>query len=254
MRSFVSSTSSQAGAASNGGMFSSLLKVVGFHGDESRTIRQSHAIYISCVEQASQKDFLENLGLDADAFFSVHQMIVLHCWMTHNRLRADGDDRGRLQEAVFDRCWDDTTKRIRTLDVPELTVNKHLRNTQEFSLGACSAYDHGLATGKDELAGALYRNLFNADENIEEDSVLRLEAYTRRQVAALATVDFEEICWGRIPWLLAPGCKEREKSVWKMARNEKGEPYWWHTVTREIRLTSPNEKEDEERTGGGERG
>jgi len=46
---------------------------------------------------------------------------------------------------------------IRTLGVPELTVNKHLKETQTFSFGAALAYDHGLQENKDALAGALYR-------------------------------------------------------------------------------------------------
>ena len=54
-------------------------------------------------------------------------------------------------------CGGVLTSGIRTLGVPELTVNKHLKETQTFSFGAAMAYDHGLQENKDALAGALYR-------------------------------------------------------------------------------------------------
>ena len=72
--------------------------------------------------------------------------------MIHNRLRHSGEAGKLLQEALFDRCWEDTVKRIRALGVQELTVNKHLRETQTFSFGAAVAYDHGLQEDLDTLA------------------------------------------------------------------------------------------------------
>ena len=52
---------------------------------------------------------------------------------------------------------------IRALGVPELTVNKHLKETQTFSFGAAMAYDHGLKDSKDSLAGAIYRKFTYVD-------------------------------------------------------------------------------------------
>jgi hypothetical protein len=44
--------------------------------------------------------------------------------MIHRRLILEGKEGKRAQEGLFDLLWEDTSKRLRTLAVPELSVRK----------------------------------------------------------------------------------------------------------------------------------
>ena len=106
---------------------------------------------------------------------------------------------------MYDRFWEDTTERIRILGVPELTVNKHLKETQTFSFGAAMAYDQGLNTSKDELAGAIYRNIFQSpveERNGLEQSIFEVADYIQDQVAHLAKQSDDDVLIGKISWSL----------------------------------------------------
>ena len=40
----------------------------------------------------------------------------------------------RVQEMVFDRCWEESMFRIRELEVPEISVNKSVKDVQQVDL------------------------------------------------------------------------------------------------------------------------
>ena len=48
---------------------------------------------------------------------------MVHIWMIHKRLLAEGDDGQRVQEGLFDELWEDTTNRIRAQGVGEMSVS-----------------------------------------------------------------------------------------------------------------------------------
>ena len=87
-----------------------LRSFAGFYGDESTAIRHSHSLFNSCHQIGSQKQILQHLVLEDD-FFHNHAVINLHVWMVHNRLRAVGPQGKVMQEQIFDRFWEETTKR-----------------------------------------------------------------------------------------------------------------------------------------------
>ena len=87
-----------------------LRSFAGFYGDESTAIRHSHSLFNSCHQIGSQKQILQHLVLEDD-FFHNHAVINLHVWMVHNRLRAAGPQGKVMQEQIFDRFWEETTKR-----------------------------------------------------------------------------------------------------------------------------------------------
>eukprot|EP00946_MAST-07B_sp_MAST-7B-sp1_P003932 g3932.t1 len=153
--------------------------------------------------------------------------------MAHQRLRTAPGGKV-LQEQMYDRFWEDTTKRIRALGVPELTVNKHLRETQTFSFGAATVYDYGLAEDEQELAGALYRNVFCNNQNIPEALVLETTSYVQDQVKNLAEHPDEKVLAGDLTWLPALGC-EANAEKWKQAEDENGRAYLYHVDTKETK-------------------
>lgn len=56
-------------------------------------------------------------------FRSKHTLLMLHIWMVHKRLQAEGERGERVQEALFDELWDDTCNRIRGQGINELSVS-----------------------------------------------------------------------------------------------------------------------------------
>ncbi len=237
-----------ADSGSGGGWLQRLRHMAGWYGEESTSIRHSHALFKSCFAQATRRGLKEHLALEDD-FFHNHALINLHVWMVHNRLRTVGGLGKPLQEQLFDRCWEDTTKRIRALSVPELTVNKHLRETQTFSFGAAVAYDHGLKEGTDALAGSLYRNVFCNNQDVAESTVLEMAAYVEEQVGSLGQVAHEDVCEGRLVWIAPPGCAGGPgqqvsgpvsvEASWVEAVDANGRTYWFHEQTKETTWTNP---------------
>lgn len=102
----TTSTSSSTSSSS----WNWLRRFAGFYGEESTAIRHSHSLFNSCYDIGTQKHILKHLALEQD-FFHNHAMINLHVWMVHNRLRTVGSQGKVMQEQIFDRFWEDTTKR-----------------------------------------------------------------------------------------------------------------------------------------------
>ena len=72
-----------------------------------------------------------------------HALLLAHVWLIHKRLLADGESGKLMQESIFDLLWDDTSMRIRSMGINELSVNKNLvsrgqqfRNTRRSYLSA----------------------------------------------------------------------------------------------------------------------
>ena len=120
--------------------------------------------------QARRAGFVRLLKGAADEldFQQQHQLYMLHMWMVHHRLLREGEAGKLLQESLFDAYWENTTRRIRSTGIHELTLNKHLSEVQRWSFGAAVSYDHAFALekgeGKDkgnekrvELSSALWR-------------------------------------------------------------------------------------------------
>ena len=224
-----------------------LLRVVGYYGEESVHIRQSSSMYQSVLLHSSNNRAMDFLGLE-NSFYFDHSIIILHVWMMHRRLRtiANKDLQRDLQEQLFDRVWEDTTKRIRAIGVQELSVNKYVRDAQEFSFGAAWAYDRALdSDDEDALPGALFRNVFRSGEEVDEQKVLLLADYVYSQIENLDAIDDECIISGDIEWLPMPGVdvsrmgKDDETSKWRQALSEDGRKYWWNVETRESTWRDP---------------
>lgn len=111
------------------------LKLADFFSATAPVIRLSESLFASVKLQTTSSAKFHREGKVRRDFKSKHMLIVLHTWMIHRRLIAgldgDADDGKLLQEQLFDRLWDDTTTRIRAQNLPELTVNTHLKNVQK---------------------------------------------------------------------------------------------------------------------------
>ena len=99
-------------------------------------------------------------------------MLILHIWMVHKRLQQsdfteNGSREGKnIQECLFDEVWEDTSARIRSMGINELSVNKNLSEVQSYSFKCCLELDHALTKSSedeilDSMGGTLWRSVYN---------------------------------------------------------------------------------------------
>ena len=254
------------------------LDLLGLNSEESQRNRGSEMLFASAQEQARSPGLAERFALPAPgeeggaAFRAQHALLVLHVWAVHRRLvqEASGTEGKLMQEALFDRLWEQSVLMIRALGVQELTVNKHLKELQQVSFGAMISYDNGLQDPDDPLdalAGALYRNLYARNDDVPEDVVMGLAEYAVAQIGHVQDADWEQLIEGRIAWqgatgeaaaraggggggggggadgagaaAASPATVTTGEGEWRQALDERGRTYWWHTVTRETAWDDP---------------
>jgi cytochrome b pre-mRNA-processing protein 3 len=71
--------------------------------------------------------------------------------------------------------------------------NRYLKDLFLQWRGLLAAYDEGLVKGDTALAGAVWRNMFKGDEEVDWVKVSGVVGYIRRVVAMLGSVEINEI-------------------------------------------------------------
>lgn len=102
---------------------------------------------------------------------------MTHTWLIHKRLLKEGKEGQRLQECMFDELWEDTCARLRAIGISEISVNKHLGEVQSFSFKYCCELDEAVTKSSeaeiiDDMGGAIWRNVYIAKEDMDENHVL----------------------------------------------------------------------------------
>jgi len=249
-----------------------MLNLLGYYGAESTRLRNAESVFQTCVDQSSKKAWLTR-GRVVNDFRPRHALLLAHVWLVHKRLLADGESGKLMQEAIFDLMWEDTSMRIRSMGINELSVNKNLSEVQKYSFPLLVAYDQAMALPtkverEDHLGAASWRNLWMADANLTVEHCMEMAAYLNREHEALQNLDGEAFYEGRIPWGAVPswtGIKSlvneselgsgdamlaEEAAVdaasdddalgeWREALAVNGKRYWWHVKTRESRWEKP---------------
>ena len=91
------------------------------------------------------------------------------------------------------------------MGVGELSVNKRLSEVQAYSFKLCLELDDALTRNTeeervDEIAGTLWRMLYQNRDNIEPDHVLQLAQYIRAEQMSLFDISRTALLEGRIAW------------------------------------------------------
>jgi len=247
-----------------------LLSLLGYYGAESTRLRNAEAVFQTCIDQSSKKAWLTR-GRVVNEFRPRHTLLLAHVWLVHKRLLADGESGKLMQEAIFDLLWEDTSMRIRSMGINELSVNKNLSEVQKYSFPLLVEYDQAMALPtkaerEDHLGAASWRNLWMADANLTVEHCMEMAAYLNREYESLQNLDGEAFYEGRIPWGQVPswaGIKslvdesededaklaleaeldaatdDDELGEWREALAVNGKRYWWHIKTRESRWEKP---------------
>jgi len=254
------------------------LWMLGYYGEETTRLRNSEALFQSCVNQANRKAWYSR-GMIPKEFRPRHCLLLSHIWMVHRRLIAEGKQGKLMQEALFDILWEDTTVRIRSVGVTELLVNKSLSDVQKYSFPMLVSLDQAVAmpSGEetlDQLGAAMWRNLWKASTDMTVEHCIVMADYVEKESAMVQELDFDALCEGRIPWSPVPSWsgvpsmlegsdsdsggevldsteaakadldsseleKEEEEGEWREALALDGRRYYWNVRTRESRWDRP---------------
>ncbi|KAF2675552.1 hypothetical protein BT63DRAFT_41540 [Microthyrium microscopicum] len=125
---------------------------------------------------------------------------MLHMWMLKVRIR-------QLPKKMCDHWSDLLTNHFfweaeRTMDfVHKIDASDRRKSLEAYSQiwrGTVVAYDEGLIKGDDVLAAAVWRQLFNADANVDPLKIALVTAYVRREVARLGRIEDEVLARGYV--------------------------------------------------------
>lgn len=148
-------------------------------------------IYGMIVARAREPAFYAGYGVP-DTVDGRFDLVVLHLWMVLRRL-GQGADPQALAQGLFDHFCSDMDANLREMGVGDITVPRRMQAFGEAFYGRSVAYDAALAEGREALALALDKNVFNGRN---PDQARRLAAYVEASVARLAAFEAEALAGG----------------------------------------------------------
>ena len=152
----------------------------------------SEALYAAIVAAARQPKFYADWKVP-DTLDGRFDMMVLHMFLTLDRLRHFGTDSEVLRQALTDRFFAAMDAALREVGVGDISVGKKVRKMAEAFFGRVAAYTAGIEKGEAGLSDALKRNIYvEVDGRCADD----LAQWTLRAQAALAAQGLEDISRG----------------------------------------------------------
>lgn len=148
------------------------------------------AIYGMIVAQAREPLFYRDLAAP-DTVNGRFDMLLLHLWMVLRRMKPgetskDDMSQGGLSQGLFDRFCSDMDDNLRELGTSDLRVPKKMQEFGRAFYGRTAAYDAALEAGREPLAAALSKNIYNG---MDIENARRLAVYVEAANAHLATLD-----------------------------------------------------------------
>jgi cytochrome b pre-mRNA-processing protein 3 len=154
----------------------------------------SEALYAAIVAAARHEKFYAEWHVP-DTLDGRFDMMILHMFLTLDRLRAFGPEAEPLRQALTDRFFAAMDAALREIGVGDLSVGKKVRKMAEAFYGRVAAYSTAMEEGQTELQEALARNVF---ADAESSSAKQLAGWTMRARDILATQDFEALLAGQV--------------------------------------------------------
>jgi cytochrome b pre-mRNA-processing protein 3 len=167
-------------------------------------------LYLECASQAayvdgepfseSAKFWYETCGR-LPTFQSWSQVTILHMWMLMARMRALDKNRVKIwqQHFVDHFFYDAEDKMAKRYGITSSSQRSgYMKDLFHQYRGMTLAFDEGLVKGDAILATALWRNIFDASEDVDIEAMAMVTSYVRRAVSKLGTVDDEVILRGRV--------------------------------------------------------
>lgn len=191
-----------------------VVKIFNIDMDKSRAGPIAGSTYFGeCKKQAlyypneplspSAKFYYETLNLPK-TFSQWYQITVLHYWILSVRMRAMPFKYGRnYQQKLVDRIFRDMELRMaEELGISSNSViEKFLKQYHTQLLGNVLSYDEGLVTDDITLSGAIWRNIFNGNPNVDMRHIEAVVSYVRSNLYVLNKMTDREFGFGEFKFI-----------------------------------------------------
>ena len=194
---------SESPFANNGSWLSQkLYKYLGIGDSNIYALRRATIFhYQACTDKLDYDRFFSHLKLP-DTFFSFFSVTQLHVWMCQLRSMEEGPEGRTLRNEITERMWTDIDHRLQILDVftPKMR-RKVLEDLLFHHQGTMISFDEGILTNDKILAGALWRNVFARDPNVDFKILATTVDYTHHQISHLRKIGTRDWCLsGKFDW------------------------------------------------------
>lgn len=155
-------------------------------------------LYAAITEQSRQASFFADLQIP-DTVDGRFDVLALHAWMVIDRVRQEADGEA-VAQAVFDAMFAHLDFAVREMGAQDLGVGRRIKVMAEGLHGRALAFRTAIADPDPvALQNALRRNVFGKADPID-DAVVRLAAYVRSSVGALAALDQDRLGNAALSW------------------------------------------------------
>ncbi|XP_046565496.1 ubiquinol-cytochrome-c reductase complex assembly factor 1-like [Haliotis rubra] len=140
-------------------------------------------MYVCCQAQVDLKQMFQDLDLP-DTFNSWFLVTELHVWLCMVRLAELGKEGRVVRNSVVEAMWADVDRRSKELgNAASLTARKEgIQDLGAAFYAALFSYDEGILGDDRELAGAVWRILFERSQDKEPHQLALMVEYIRKQV------------------------------------------------------------------------
>lgn len=203
---------------------SALLRVVGTFSEEQRQAAAGGDMYFLCGKQAALPEFCDpKLGGLDERYYVRFQLMVLHCWICHVRLRQEPKERfEHLFKEMMEKVWSQAELDLsQKFDMGFLQISKYLKEMQFGWHGTARALDAALDASlpledsRAELHAVLLRNLYTDAEGAALDGSQQnaewLTEYVILQLNAHRAIDSSDVLKGIVVWEDLPALLDTEK-------------------------------------------
>lgn len=156
-------------------------------------------IYVSVTKQARQYIFFHDYQVP-DTPQGRFEILALHLALMLRRLKFTQPGEGKdislpdLSQNLVNLVVADIEESIRAMRVKELKISRHLKNFIEGFYGRLVVYDKALELNdRDMLEQAIRRNVYGIVDNISDDIIEGLVAYTRQTWSWLQETSLSQI-------------------------------------------------------------
>jgi len=191
------------------------LRLGGTFSDTQKQAAAGADMYMHCISRAQMEDFFDpSKGRLDDRFLVRFQLVGLHCWMCHARLRREPKDRyDTLFREMMEKVWYSTELDLHNqYDFGFIQLTKHIKEMQFNWHGTARSLDSALDSAlppeesQEQLKNVLMRN-FYADaegEALDDERATAggewLSEYVVAQLSHLRDIDSDDRLRGRVSW------------------------------------------------------
>ncbi|XP_057371944.1 ubiquinol-cytochrome-c reductase complex assembly factor 1-like [Daphnia carinata] len=171
-------------------------------GKLSKSISRSvgYKLYESLEEHVNHNVFFKYLKME-DTFHSWFIVRGLHVWMLMVRLMNEGDNGRLVRNALVEAMWEDVEFKSKQIGETAASVRrKQVQVLVDEFQASLFAYDEGLLSSDQVLAGAIWRNLM-LQQDFDPRHLDILVDYVRENIAILDRTKYDDIYHnGKVNW------------------------------------------------------